>query len=145
MSSTTFQKRRSKDTKDLYEKIKKGSKKDKSTFLAGEKREADETEQTRKMYHLTGSLDNKSKNLTGTILSREGKPITATAETLNIWAEHFKELPNCPPVETVQPRESAEQPLATVGTTSSTFVEVKEAMQRLNHKTAGTENIWSEL
>ena len=94
------------------------------------------------MYHLFRGLDNKSNSLPGSILSNEGDPITAAAETVDRCAEHFKELPNQPPVEPVQPQHSAEQPVARGGTTSPNFVEVKGVMERLkNHKTAGTDNI----
>ena len=98
------------------------------------------------MYHLIKSLDNKSKSLPRTILNKEENPITATAETLDRWAEHFKELLNRPTEEPVQSRHSATQSLATIGTTPPTFVEKKEAVHRLkNHKAAGTNNILPEL
>ena len=116
-----------KNTKDLCREIKRALKKDKGTFLENQAEEihvADETEQTRKMYHFIRSLDNKSKSLPGTIHSKEGNSITA--EKLYRWAEHFKELLSRPLVDPVQPRHCAEQPLARVVTTPPTFVEVKE-------------------
>ena len=129
--------------------MKRALKKDKGTFLenqAEEIRVADGTVQTGKMYHVIRSLDNKSKSLPGTILSKKANPILATAETLNRWAECFKELLNRPPVEPLQPRHFTEQPLATVWTTPPTFVGMKEAVHRLkNHKAAGTDNILPEL
>ena len=76
------------------------------------------TGQRHKIYHLIKNLDNKSENLQGTIFCSERNPIAATAQTPNRWAEHLKDLLNRPLVDPVQPRHSAEQPLATVGTTS---------------------------
>ena len=98
------------------------------------------------MYHLIRSLNSKSKNLPGKILSEKGNPITTTAETIDRSAEHFKELRTRSLVEPVQPLHSAKLPLAANGKTPPTFVEVKETVHRLkNHKAAGTENILPEL
>ena len=125
----------------------RGSKKDKGTFLENQAEELCViTGQTLKMYYLLRSLDKKSKSLLGTIFSKKANPITATAETLDRWAEHFEELLIYAPVESVQPRHSAEQPLATVRTTPPTFVRMKEAVHRLrNHNAAGTDKILPEL
>ena len=136
-------------TKDLCQEKKRALEKDKGTFvenLAEEIRVADETGHTLKMYHLIRSLNNKSKSLSGTTFSKERNPITAIAETLDRWAELFIELLKRLPVEPVQPRHSAEQLFATVGTTPPTFVEVKEVEHGLkNHKAAGTDNILPDL
>ena len=99
---------------------KRVPKRTKATFLgnqAEEIRVADERRQARKMYHLFRNLDNKSENLLGTNLSIEGNQITDTAVRLQRGAEHFRELLRDPPNEPVQPRDTAEQPLASVGTT----------------------------
>ena len=98
------------------------------------------------MYHLIRSLENKPRSLPATIFRSEGNPITARAETMDRWTEHFKELLNCPPDEPVLPRHTPEQPVSTVGATPLTFVDVEEEVHRLKvHKAAGTDNVLPEL
>ena len=76
-----------KDRKYLCQETERALKKHESTFLVNQAEEtlvADATKHKRNIYHIIGSFNNKSKDMTGTIFSKDRRnPITAIAETLD--------------------------------------------------------------
>ena len=132
-------------------KIKRMARRDKRKFIdeqASEAENAAKIGDLKTLYRITKQLskpEHKPQDIT--IKDKSGNRLTSKESKLKRWAEHFKEVLNCDPPETIVPAPDTQ--VDEIGEISTDLIrkdEIKSALKRLkNGKAPGIDNIPGEL
>ena len=126
------------------QKVKKSARADKRNYLHGLTEEAEAAAQRRdlkRLYEITRTLSGKSTNPSKPVKDKEGKIVTTEEGERKRWVEHFKEVLNRPPPETL-PNILPAEDMLDVETGPPTKAEVIKAIKKLKSgQAAGPDGI----
>ena len=130
-----------------WTEVKRSIKKDKRDYIDDLARQAETAAgqgNMRDLYLVTKKLTGRFQQTDKPVMDKNGNPLTTTKEQLKRWAEHFRELLNCPSPDSPPDIPSAETELP-ISCYKPSKAEIKKAIMTLRSgKAAGPDEITVE-
>ena len=129
---------------EINREVKKSARQDKRQFIHNLTEEAEiaaKQNNMKRVYEITRALSGKSFNPSKPVKDKNGRTMTSDEGQRKRWMEHFEEILNRPPPQTVPDIPPAEEPLC-INTNPPTKAEIIKAIKSLkNGKAPGPDGI----
>ena len=134
--------------KEKDRQVKKSAKRDKRAFvedMADKAEQAAARGEMSTIYNITKKLSGKYTSQSAPVKDKDGNILRTEQEQTARWAQHFREVLNCPaPVDPANPQPS--EHVLNIDTSPPTIEEVKLAIKAMKGgKAAGIDSIQSEM